>query len=252
MLPICNLKREEVDRMLTMERAIAESISECYMNRVFPHLVLQSVKFFDLCQRDDAEAEMQDWFTEQLRERLDQSTAIDKQLCTMDWNEMAESFTVRNVNRLKFVDRSMFDELKWDDILSSLRPITPDELESIGTGDRFEVHWNGIPIDDVTKFDATWTDDVTKYGCDLDTSRTLDRRRYELSGYGHELVAGVSWARALLPLKTRRVDEVIPPADVVVKKEGSSSGVLLVTRPRLKITRFVINRSRFIINLVAL
>ncbi|GFT22742.1 hypothetical protein TNCV_1856221, partial [Trichonephila clavipes] len=42
----------------------------------------------------------------------------------------------------------------------------------------------------------------------------------QLSGYGHELVAGVSWARVLLPLKTRRVDEAIPPADVVVRKEG--------------------------------
>ncbi|GFV44393.1 transposable element Tcb2 transposase [Trichonephila clavipes] len=40
-----------------------------------------------------------------------------------------------------------------------------------------------------------------------------------LSGYGHELVAGVSWARVLLPLKTCRVDEAIPPADVVVRKE---------------------------------
>ncbi|GFV09650.1 hypothetical protein TNCV_2937611 [Trichonephila clavipes] len=40
-----------------------------------------------------------------------------------------------------------------------------------------------------------------------------------LSGYGHELVVGVSWARVLLPLKTRRVDEAIPPADVVVRKE---------------------------------
>ncbi|GFX06833.1 uncharacterized protein TNCV_1201501 [Trichonephila clavipes] len=39
-------------------------------------------------------------------------------------------------------------------------------------------------------------------------------------GYGHELVAGVSWARILLPLKTRRVDEAIPPTDVVVRKEG--------------------------------
>ncbi|GFW53233.1 c-factor [Trichonephila clavipes] len=42
----------------------------------------------------------------------------------------------------------------------------------------------------------------------------------DLSGYGQELVAGVSWARVLLPLKTRLVDEVIPPADVVVRKEG--------------------------------
>ncbi|GFS74790.1 hypothetical protein TNCV_1690861 [Trichonephila clavipes] len=33
-------------------------------------------------------------------------------------------------------------------------------------------------------------------------------------------MAGVSWARDLLPLKTRRVDEDIPPADVVVRKEG--------------------------------
>ncbi|GFU78656.1 uncharacterized protein TNCV_2302671 [Trichonephila clavipes] len=33
-------------------------------------------------------------------------------------------------------------------------------------------------------------------------------------------MAGVSWARTLLPLKTRRVDEAIPPADVVVRKEG--------------------------------
>ncbi|GFX43112.1 hypothetical protein TNCV_2711561 [Trichonephila clavipes] len=41
----------------------------------------------------------------------------------------------------------------------------------------------------------------------------------KLSGYGHKLVAGVSWARVLLPLKTRRVDEAIPPADVVVRKE---------------------------------
>ncbi|GFT84196.1 uncharacterized protein TNCV_1150081 [Trichonephila clavipes] len=39
------------------------------------------------------------------------------------------------------------------------------------------------------------------------------------NGYGHELVAGVSWARALLPLKTRRVGEAIPPADVVIRKE---------------------------------
>ncbi|GFW62882.1 hypothetical protein TNCV_4452311 [Trichonephila clavipes] len=37
----------------------------------------------------------------------------------------------------------------------------------------------------------------------------------QLSGYGHELVAGV-----LLPLKTRRVDEAISPTDVVVRKEG--------------------------------
>ncbi|GFU86979.1 hypothetical protein TNCV_485901 [Trichonephila clavipes] len=42
----------------------------------------------------------------------------------------------------------------------------------------------------------------------------------ELSGYGHELVTGVSWARVLMPLKTRRVEEAIPPADVVVRKEG--------------------------------
>ncbi|GFU37519.1 hypothetical protein TNCV_4274491 [Trichonephila clavipes] len=41
-----------------------------------------------------------------------------------------------------------------------------------------------------------------------------------LSGYGHELVARVSWVRVLLSLKTRRVDEAIPPADVVVRKEG--------------------------------
>ncbi|GFW04651.1 hypothetical protein TNCV_3897031 [Trichonephila clavipes] len=60
-----------------------------------------------------------------------------------------------------------------------------------------------------------------------------------LSGYGHELVAGLSRARVLLPLQTRRVDEGIPPADVVDRKRGSSSGVLLVTRPRLKITRNV-------------
>ncbi|GFV40661.1 hypothetical protein TNCV_2268321 [Trichonephila clavipes] len=40
------------------------------------------------------------------------------------------------------------------------------------------------------------------------------------NGYGLELVAGVSWARVLWPLKTRRVDEAIPPADVVVRKEG--------------------------------
>ncbi|GFS87237.1 hypothetical protein TNCV_213581 [Trichonephila clavipes] len=40
------------------------------------------------------------------------------------------------------------------------------------------------------------------------------------SGYGHELVAGVSWARVLLPLKIRRVDEAIPTADVVVRKQG--------------------------------
>ncbi|GFU55547.1 hypothetical protein TNCV_4339421 [Trichonephila clavipes] len=33
-------------------------------------------------------------------------------------------------------------------------------------------------------------------------------------------VAGVTGARVLLPLKTRRVDEAIPPADVVVRKEG--------------------------------
>ncbi|GFY66909.1 hypothetical protein TNIN_179381 [Trichonephila inaurata madagascariensis] len=37
MLPICNLKREEVDRMLTMELTIEESIGECYLKRVFPH-----------------------------------------------------------------------------------------------------------------------------------------------------------------------------------------------------------------------
>ncbi|GFX74848.1 hypothetical protein TNCV_636751 [Trichonephila clavipes] len=42
----------------------------------------------------------------------------------------------------------------------------------------------------------------------------------QLSGYGREFVAGVSWARVLLPLKARRVDEAIPPADVVVRKEG--------------------------------
>ncbi|GFX96755.1 hypothetical protein TNCV_1647901 [Trichonephila clavipes] len=47
----------------------------------------------------------------------------------------------------------------------------------------------------------------------------------KLSGYGHELVAGVSWARvswarALLPLKTSRVGEAIPPTDMVVRKEG--------------------------------
>ncbi|GFW89560.1 hypothetical protein TNCV_1515111 [Trichonephila clavipes] len=39
------------------------------------------------------------------------------------------------------------------------------------------------------------------------------------SGYGHELVAEVSRARVLLPLKTRRVDEAIPPTDMVVRKE---------------------------------
>ncbi|GFV34691.1 hypothetical protein TNCV_1449951 [Trichonephila clavipes] len=39
-------------------------------------------------------------------------------------------------------------------------------------------------------------------------------------GYGHELVAGLSWARVLLSLKTRRVDEAIPPTDVVVRKNG--------------------------------
>ncbi|GFT61553.1 hypothetical protein TNCV_34141 [Trichonephila clavipes] len=39
------------------------------------------------------------------------------------------------------------------------------------------------------------------------------------SGYSPELVARVSWARALLPLKTRRVDKAIPPTDVVVRKE---------------------------------
>ncbi|GFX31277.1 hypothetical protein TNCV_2060961 [Trichonephila clavipes] len=46
-------------------------------------------------------------------------------------------------------------------------------------------------------------------------------RNYEkrLSGYSHEHVAGVSWARVLLSLKTRHVDDVIPPADVVVRKE---------------------------------
>ncbi|GFY43302.1 hypothetical protein TNIN_218791 [Trichonephila inaurata madagascariensis] len=33
-----SLKREEVDRMLTMERAIVESIGESYVKRVFPHL----------------------------------------------------------------------------------------------------------------------------------------------------------------------------------------------------------------------
>ncbi|GFW46479.1 fukutin [Trichonephila clavipes] len=48
----------------------------------------------------------------------------------------------------------------------------------------------------------------------------LSQRMGILSGYGHELMAGVSWARVLLPLKTRRVDGAIPPADVVVKKEG--------------------------------
>ncbi|GFX27834.1 hypothetical protein TNCV_2614941 [Trichonephila clavipes] len=42
----------------------------------------------------------------------------------------------------------------------------------------------------------------------------------QLSGYGHELEAGASWDRVLLPLKTRRVDETNPPADVVVRKEG--------------------------------
>ncbi|GFT83729.1 hypothetical protein TNCV_3891101 [Trichonephila clavipes] len=42
----------------------------------------------------------------------------------------------------------------------------------------------------------------------------------KLSDYGHELVAGVSWAPVLLPLKTRRVDEAIPPAVVVVRKKG--------------------------------
>ncbi|GFW45443.1 alpha-2 adrenergic receptor [Trichonephila clavipes] len=42
----------------------------------------------------------------------------------------------------------------------------------------------------------------------------------QLSGCGYEFVAGVSWARVLLPLKTRRVDEAIPPADVVVRKKG--------------------------------
>ncbi|GFX27823.1 hypothetical protein TNCV_2614831 [Trichonephila clavipes] len=41
-----------------------------------------------------------------------------------------------------------------------------------------------------------------------------------LSSYSHELVAGVLWTRVLLPLKTRRVDEAIPLADVVVRKEG--------------------------------
>ncbi|GFV20162.1 hypothetical protein TNCV_4194601 [Trichonephila clavipes] len=49
---------------------------------------------------------------------------------------------------------------------------------------------------------------------------TSPHQREDLRDYGHELVAGVSRARALLPLKTRRVDEAIPPADVVVRKEG--------------------------------
>ncbi|GFW26076.1 hypothetical protein TNCV_3308471 [Trichonephila clavipes] len=47
----------------------------------------------------------------------------------------------------------------------------------------------------------------------------LKRAITKLSGYGHELVAGVSWARVLLLLNTRRVDDAIPPADVVVKKD---------------------------------
>ncbi|GFY40142.1 hypothetical protein TNIN_276551 [Trichonephila inaurata madagascariensis] len=132
MLPICNLKREEVDRMLMMEHAIEESIGECYLKRVFPHMVLKSVKYFDLCERDDAQVEMQEWFIKQLRERLDQSTAINKQLCEMDWDEMADSFTKRNTKHLKFVDRAMFDKWEWDEILSSLQPIPPrstDEQE---------------------------------------------------------------------------------------------------------------------------
>ncbi|GFS73000.1 DDE_3 domain-containing protein [Trichonephila clavipes] len=33
-------------------------------------------------------------------------------------------------------------------------------------------------------------------------------------------VAGVLWAQVLLPLKRRCIDEAIPPADVVVRKEG--------------------------------
>ncbi|GFS91293.1 hypothetical protein TNCV_1307021 [Trichonephila clavipes] len=64
---------------------------------------------------------------------------------------------------------------------------------------------------------------------------------HKLNGYGHEILAGVSWARVLLPLKTRRVDETIPPTDVVVRKDGCQLGVLLVTRPRFKITRSGIN-----------
>ncbi|GFT15426.1 uncharacterized protein TNCV_3264461 [Trichonephila clavipes] len=72
-------------------------------------------------------------------------------------------------------------------------------------------------------------------------SQRISQDCLRLSGYGHELVAGVLWARALFSLKTRRVYEAIPPADVVVRKKGSISGVLLVTRPRLKITRFVMN-----------
>ncbi|GFX63699.1 integrase catalytic domain-containing protein [Trichonephila clavipes] len=53
----------------------------------------------------------------------------------------------------------------------------------------------------------------------ISASQRVSQDFLKLSGYGHELVAGVSWARALLPLKTRRVNEAIPPADVVVKKE---------------------------------
>ncbi|GFT07996.1 hypothetical protein TNCV_2589221 [Trichonephila clavipes] len=51
-------------------------------------------------------------------------------------------------------------------------------------------------------------------------SQRVSQECLKLSGYGHELVVAVSWARALLPLKTRHVDEAIPPADVVVRKEG--------------------------------
>ncbi|GFX37355.1 hypothetical protein TNCV_3106071 [Trichonephila clavipes] len=49
---------------------------------------------------------------------------------------------------------------------------------------------------------------------------TQYRPPVDLSGYGDEFVAGVSWARVLLPLKTSRAEEAIAPADVVVRKEG--------------------------------
>ncbi|GFX06328.1 transposable element Tcb2 transposase [Trichonephila clavipes] len=78
--------------------------------------------------------------------------------------------------------------------------------------------WCNIPQDQIDNLIFSMPRHCVKVSLDL-TLRTRINRSH-LSGYGHELVAGVSWARVLLPLKTRRVDEAIPPADVVFRKEG--------------------------------
>ncbi|GFS61783.1 hypothetical protein TNCV_4345031 [Trichonephila clavipes] len=87
---------------------------------------------------------------------------------------------------------------------------------------RFGEKFDDIPMILSGDFNINFADDknlslIEFLNETLGLTMSNDRK---LSGYGHELVAGVSWARVLLPLKTRRVDEAIPPADVVVKKEG--------------------------------